>query len=202
MEFNIFNWNQAITLNKFYSSYSFLKKAYDMHADFIRVFENLLRNPTTEIQKNYNENYEKQYLMYLNVLSNQEKGLELLLKSPYKNEIYPLFFEGGIKSVIFGRYGDEKDLANDPLYIKLGMCGRDGSLFEEPYHTGEIRNLLIASEMLDIAKITVSSEYKYAQYFLPRKLDKLFQKWSFESLCGLSYWPIFKENLIKKIIHY
>lgn len=53
--------------------------------------------------------------------------------------------------------------------------------------------------MLDIAKITVSSDYKYAQYFLPKNLDKLFQKWSFESLFELSYWPLYKENIIDKV---
>lgn len=60
-----------------YSSYSFFKKIYDLHADFVREFERLLRNPTNEIKENYSENYEKQYVMYLNVLNNQEKALEL-----------------------------------------------------------------------------------------------------------------------------
>ena len=191
--------SQALKLNEMYSSYSFLKKIYEMHADFVSTFEHFLRNPTDEIKENYSENYEKQYIMYLNVLNNQEKALELFFKTPYKNEIYPLFFGGGIKSVVFGRYGDERDLANDPLYIKLGMRGRDGSLFEEPYHIGAIKKLLIASEMLDIAKITVSSDYKYAQYFLPKSLDKLFQKWNFESLFKLSYWPLYKENIINQL---
>ncbi|MCU4413717.1 hypothetical protein KTH71_06630 [Acinetobacter sp. WU_MDCI_Axc73] len=196
METIVLNRNQAINLNKLYSSYSFLKKIYDMNADFVREFESLLRNPTVEIENNYNENYEKQYLMYLNALSNQEKALELLFKSPYKNEVYPLFFDGGIKNVIFGRYGDEKDLASDPLYITLGMRGRDGNLFEEPYHTGAIKKLLIASAMLDVAKITVASDYKYAQYFLPGMLDNVFQKWSFYSLFELNFWPFFKENIV------
>ncbi|NAS08988.1 Imm72 family immunity protein [Acinetobacter haemolyticus] len=199
MKTNEIKREKAIDLNKIYSSYSFFKKIYDLHADFVREFERLLRNPTNEIKENYSENYEKQYVMYLNVLNNQEKALELFFRTPYKNEIYPLFFEGGIKGVIFGRYGDEKDLANDPLYIELGIRGRDGSLFEEPYHIGAIKKLLIASEMLDIAKITVSSDYKYAQYFLPKNLDKLFQKWSFESLFELSYWPLYKENIIDKV---
>ncbi|WP_151750620.1 Imm72 family immunity protein [Acinetobacter sp. TUM15131] len=196
---NNINRSHALKLNKMYSSYSFIKKIYEMHADFVSTFEQFLRNPTDEIKAKYGENYEKQYIMYLNVLNNQEKALDLFLKTPYKNEIYPLFFEDGIKSVIFGRYGDEKDLANDPLYIELGMRGRDGSLFEEPYHIGAIKKLLIASEMLEIAKITVSADYKYAQYFLPKRLDKLFQKWSFESMFELTYWPLYKKNSINQL---
>ncbi|MDH0563451.1 Imm72 family immunity protein [Acinetobacter courvalinii] len=198
MKTNIYK-SQAVNLNKMYSSYSFFKKIYEMHADFVSTFEHFLRNPTDEIKAKYSENYEKQYIMYLNVLNNQEKVLDLFFKTPYKNEIYPLFFEDGIKSVIFGRYGDEKDLANDPLYIELGMRGRDGSLFEEPYHIGAIKKLLIASEMLEIAKITVSADYKYAQYFLPKRLDKLFQKWNFESMFELTYWPLYKENIINQL---
>lgn len=198
MKTNIYT-SQAVNLNKMYSSYSFFKKIYEMHVDFVSTFEHFLRNPTDEIKAKYSENYEKQYIMYLNVLSNQEKALDLFFKTPYKNEIYPLFFEDGIKSVIFGRYGDEKDLANDPLYIELGMRGRDGGLFEEPYHIGAIKKLLIASEMLEIAKITVSEDYKYAQYFLPKRLDKLFQKWNFESMFDLTYWPLYKENIINQL---
>lgn len=196
---NNINRSQAVKLNKMYSSYFFFKKIYEMHADFVSTFEHFLRNPTDEIKAKYSENYEKQYIMYLNVLNNQEKVLDLFFKTPYKNEIYPLFFEDGIKSVIFGRYGDEKDLANDPLYIELGMRGRDGSLFEEPYHIGAIKKLLIASEMLDIAKITVSADYKYAQYFLPKRLDKLFQKWNFDSMFELTYWPLYKKNIINQV---
>ena len=71
--------SQALKLNEMYSSYSFLKKIYEMHADFVSTFEHFLRNPTDEIKENYSENYEKQYIMYLNVLNNQEKALELLV---------------------------------------------------------------------------------------------------------------------------
>lgn len=69
--------SQALKLNEMYSSYSFLKEIYEMHADFVSTFEHFLRNPTDEIK----ENYEKQYIMYLNVLNNQEKALELFLKA-------------------------------------------------------------------------------------------------------------------------
>lgn len=74
---NNINRSQAVKLNKMYSSYSFFKKIYEMHADFVSTFEHFLRNPTDEIKAKYSENYEKQYIMYLNVLNNQEKVLDL-----------------------------------------------------------------------------------------------------------------------------
>lgn len=85
--------SQALKLNEMYSSYSFLKEIYEMHADFVSTFEHFLRNPTDEIKENYSENYEKQYIMYLNVLNNQEKALELFLKRHIKMKYIHYFLE-------------------------------------------------------------------------------------------------------------
>lgn len=184
--------NKAFYLLKKYTSYRLLEMTYSLNKEFVEAFERQLRQPSSRVlmvMTEYDQaRYEQEYLMHLYVLANDEKGLKSLLKLSYKKEAYSLFFKGGIKGTIFGRYGDEHGLVEDALYQELGMGKTHGFLYEPYDHNSYILNILISNEIMGTTGTTLFN----GQYFIPKK-DPIYIKWSYESLFSEDYWPPVKE---------
>ena len=126
MKIDIATRNKVIYFIKFFSSFSFLKKVYELDKKFLDQFESLLMHPKDILINSYDQRrHEKELIMFLYVLDIEEKVLSNLINNKYKESLYEEFISEDIHSTIFGRYGDEKDLESDTFYKELGMRGRD-----------------------------------------------------------------------------
>ena len=188
LRFKVINFLKMIT------SYSFLKKIYYLNKEFTVAFENALRKSSEEFE--LLTRHERELLMYLYVLDIEEKALLNFLGSKFKKEVYSDFISENIHSTIFGRYGDERGLENDPLYKKLGMFGRDSGWIFENLHENEIKKICIANEFTAFIKITLSDFDN--EYYIPH-YPFLYKKWNFESFNKFLYWSFIRSIKVELI---
>ncbi len=188
--------NKVIYYIKFFSSFSFLKKIYELNKKFVEEFEAQLRHPKDNFTNNYDQRrHEKELIMFLYVLDIEEKVLSNFLNNKYKENMYEEYISEDIHSTIFGRYGDERDLENDSFYRELGMQGRDSGWMFQNEHTTSVKLMCIANEFLKFIKITLSKE-NY-EYFMPNHPD-LYLKWTYESFNKFLYWNFISDKEISK----
>ncbi|WP_179999198.1 Imm72 family immunity protein [Acinetobacter sp. YH12239] len=183
--------DQTFYLIKKYSSYQYLYHIYKLKKEFVDAFEQQLRQPPPSVQDQtigVHEYHEKEFLYYLYVINNSEKGLDLLLKTESKKDAYDLIFEGSIYGNIFGRYGDEHGLVDDVFYQNLGLGRYYGDLDGNHDHTKYILKLLLASAMTFCVSNTL-----YAGEYVIHKEDRIYDKWSYESLFSKPNWPPCKQ---------
>ena len=192
MKIDIATRNKVIYFIKFFSSFSFLKKVYELDKKFLDQFESLLMHPKDILINSYDQRrHEKELIMFLYVLDIEEKVLSNLINNKYKESLYEEFISEDIHSTIFGRYGDEKDLESDTFYKELGMRGRDSGWMFQNIHTDSVKLMCIANEFLEFIKITLTKDNH--EYFIPSYPNR-YLKWTYESFDKFLYWNFIRDK--------
>ena len=183
--------DKVFYLLKKYTSHNYLSVIYKLEKEFVDAFEQQLRHPPHSVQQLTEQslkNREKELLTFLGDLNYDEKGLKDLLHTKFKKEAYELFFQGDIQGQIFGRYSDENGLVDNVFYQNLGLGQYYAILDENHDHTKYILKLLIASDMT----FCISNTLYTGEYVIPKE-DRIYDKWSYESLFSKLNWPVCKQ---------
>lgn len=183
--------DEAIYLIKKYTSVTLLEYSYNLKKGFLEQFEKLLRHPDLLLSNNINYSnkqlqHESEYINFLQATVAYEEQIIQLKRNNFKNEAYAFNNSFTFKDRLFGRYADENGLFEDEFYKVLGLGSESsGNIFFENDHTSFVRQVLI-SEQLNLAQNLTLYDFEYV---IPRR-DKIFQKWSFESLFNNVDWPL------------
>lgn len=97
MKIDVARRNKVIFFIKFFSSFSFFKKVYELDKKFLDQFESLLRHPKDTLINTYDQRrHEKELIMFLYVLDIEEKVLSNFINNKYKESLYEEFISEDI----------------------------------------------------------------------------------------------------------